>query len=295
MWAPKAQRPVARKPFVSVSSGTQATADNKGDVLCIADESVGLQERLVLVLEGVVTSRAPARPLDDKLETGEVAAHLEHGIDCACGAGLKRNEVEAGALCGLHDVPQLLKRRDACSDRDGLQRLSLQGQLFDEGKLKAPQICVEIKEVDCDPCTRRDAQRQLPHLLCEMPWERNATPCELSMVTRALCSSHLLSMGPRCHSWHHDRWAANKPCKLGDNVPNRVEPRREAMHPGSQRRQPGGTLLQEQGQACNAILRRCSRGGHGGVCHHGSIAPMQEPCQLGSGEGGAHVEHVARL
>mmetsp|Transcript_75175 Transcript_75175/g.168334 ORF Transcript_75175/g.168334 Transcript_75175/m.168334 type:complete len:531 (-) Transcript_75175:851-2443(-) len=290
---PEAERPVAREPLVGIGSRPQASTDHEGDVLGAADQGVGLQQRLVLVLEGVMASRPPPSPLDDELEAGEVAADLKHGVDGARRAWLEGDEVEPCTLGRLHDVPELLERRNASGDCDGFQGLALQRKLFDKRELEAPEVSVEVEEVERDPRTSRHAERELPDLLGKVPGQRDAAARQLGMVPCPLGRRHLRGMRPRRHAGDHDWRAAHEPSELRLDATLGVEARREAMHPGGQGRQPGEALLQERGHALDALLHCTGRGLDSGVHHHRSIATVQEARELRRGERGAHVEHVA--
>ncbi|TFA99144.1 hypothetical protein CCMA1212_009009 [Trichoderma ghanense] len=201
---------------VGIVGTTEATACDKDDVLLSADSAVHLEDRLVEVLERVVTTTTATSPLQNDGERGVRLGNVDDGLDGLDRAGLEGNVLQAQSLNVLLSN---LDRGHTSSNGQPFNGHALRAKSANEGNLPAHGAGVDIDEVDGDTATRRNGLLDLlqcrgHHLGVEV-----TTTGKLDMVSSIhRRSDKVPGDGRRGHAGNHDGGQTEQTAHLGVDV-----------------------------------------------------------------------------
>ncbi|KAF3401859.1 hypothetical protein F1880_009718 [Penicillium rolfsii] len=146
-------RPCAREVRVGILGTSETTTSDQDDVVLLADAAVHLEDGLVEVLEGVVTTTTTTGPLQDDGELGVGLGNVDDLLNGIAGAGLEGNVLDAESLDVLVGD---LDGRDTSTNGQTLNGDTLGTQAADQRDLPPHGTGVDVDQVNGDTPARRD-------------------------------------------------------------------------------------------------------------------------------------------
>ncbi|KAI6757458.1 hypothetical protein HG531_003283 [Fusarium graminearum] len=139
--------PVTSDVGVGVIGTTETTTGNENDVLLSSDTAIHLENRVMEILERVVTTTTTSGPLKHNREVGVGLGDVDDGLD-----GIKRTRLEADVLKakGLNVLLCNLDRRNTSTDGKTLDGNTLRSELLDQRNLPSHGTRVDIDQLGAE-------------------------------------------------------------------------------------------------------------------------------------------------